>query len=62
MTYKIKSLIYFLCFVLASVSYYLVDQHDQFQKQITSESYVETNFQDADDLDQPVENLEEEQQ
>lgn len=60
MTYKIKSLIYFLCFVLASVSYYLVDQHDQFQEKITSESYVETNFQDAEDLDQPIENIEEE--
>ena len=61
MTYKIKSLIYFLCFVLASVSYYLVDQHDKFQDQITNESYVETHFQDADDLDQPEEILEGEQ-
>ena len=58
MTYKIKSLIYFSCFVLASVIYYVGEQHDEFQKQMASKSYVEANFHDADTLDEPKEGQE----
>ena len=48
MNYKTKSLIYFSCFVAASVSSYLIDQHDEFQNQLNSQNYVETHFEDAD--------------
>lgn len=60
MTHKIKSLIYFSCFVLASFGYYLVEQHDKFQEQIQSKSYVEADFHDAKDIEQPKDILEEE--
>ncbi|MBO0343037.1 MAG: hypothetical protein VX798_02800 [Bacteroidota bacterium] len=61
MTYKTKSLIYFICFVAASTLYYVVDKHDEFQNQVSSETYVETNFQDADDYtDDTKEDLEKE--
>lgn len=60
MTYKFKSLIYFSCFVLASLGYYLVEQHDEFQKQLQSKAYVEADFQNADEIDQPQDKLEKE--
>lgn len=60
MTYKFKSLIYFSCFVLASLGYYLVEQHDEFQKQLQSKSYVEADLHSADEIDQPQDELEEE--
>ena len=59
MTYKIKSLIYFSCFVLASLIYYVVDQHDQFQEQMVNKSYAEANFHDANTLEEPKEDQEE---
>ena len=59
MTYKIKSLLYFSCFMLASLAYYLVDQHDEFQEQMANKSYVEADFHDADTLDEPKEDQEE---
>lgn len=59
MTYKIKSLIYFSCFVLASLIYYVVDQHDEFQEQMANKSYVEANFHDANSLEEPKEDQEE---
>ena len=61
MTYKTKSLIYFSCFVLASLIYYEVEQQDNFQEHISSETVVETQFQDANDLDKPQNDFEEEQ-
>ncbi|MEY8782033.1 hypothetical protein AB9K32_16485 [Allomuricauda sp. XS_ASV26] len=61
MTYKTKSLVYFICFVAASALYYLVEQNDKFQETITSETYAETNFQDTGDFDDDTnKNLEEE--
>ncbi|MDF0709106.1 MAG: hypothetical protein VX772_02880 [Bacteroidota bacterium] len=61
MTYKTKSLIYFFCFVAAATLYYVVDKHDEFQDHLNSETYVETNFQDADEFDDDTtEDLEEE--
>ena len=60
MNYKTKSLIYFSCFVAASVSYYLLEQHDEFQNQLNSQNYVETHFEDADEYtDDSEKNLEE---
>ncbi len=60
MTYKTKSFIYFICFVAASTLYYMVDKHGEFQDQINSETYVESNFQNADDYtDGTTEDLEE---
>ena len=45
----------------ASTLYYVVDKHDEFQNQVSSETYVETNFQDADDYtDDTKEDLEKE--
>ncbi|WP_318310280.1 hypothetical protein [Flagellimonas crocea] len=61
MTYKTKSFIYFACFVAASTLYYVVEQHDKFQDQLNSTEYVETNFEDADDIsNDSVEDLEKE--
>ncbi|MAU17569.1 MAG: hypothetical protein CMH46_18740 [Muricauda sp.] len=61
MTYKTKSLIYFICFVAASTLYYVVEQHDKFEDHLSSDTYVETHFQDADDFDDDTKkNLEEE--
>lgn len=48
MNYKTKSLIYFSCFVVAATSYYLIEQHDEFQNQLNSQNYVETHFEDTD--------------
>lgn len=62
MTYKIKSLIYFSCFVLASLGYYLVEQHDEFQKQLQSKAYVEADVHNADEMEQPQTELEKENQ
>ncbi|WP_090291481.1 hypothetical protein [Flagellimonas zhangzhouensis] len=64
MNQKTKSLIYFSCFVLASFFYYIMEQQDEFQEQFQSKTYVEADFQDADDLEEPLEdfnNLEEDQ-
>ncbi|MDC6384901.1 hypothetical protein D2V93_15040 [Flagellimonas taeanensis] len=60
MTYKTKSLIYFSCFVIASIIYYEVEQQDQFQDNLNSKTYVEAEFQDAEDLEDPKKDLEEE--
>ena len=49
MNYKTKSLIYFSCFVAASTSYYLIEQHDKFKDDLNSKTYVETHFEDADE-------------
>lgn len=61
MTYKLKSLIFFSCFVISSLVYYQVEQQDKFQEQISSETFVETQFHDVDDLKKPKTELEEEQ-
>ena len=50
MTYKFKSLIYFCCFVIASVIYYVVDRHDAFEEQLNSKNYAEVEYMDAEDL------------
>lgn len=61
MNYKTKSLIYFSCFVAAATSYYLIEQHNEFQNQINSQNYVETHFEDTDEFaDDSEKNLEEE--
>ncbi len=57
MTQKTKSLIYFSCFVLASFFYYQMEQQDKFQEQFQSKTYAETDFQDADDLEEPLEDV-----
>lgn len=59
MTYKFKSLIYFSCFVIASVIYYVVEQHDDFEAQLNSKSYVEIEYQDAEVLPTEKEELKE---
>lgn len=48
MTYKIKSLIYFSCFLTASFVYYIVEKHDEFQNQLQSKTYVKADFEDSD--------------
>ncbi|WP_108422776.1 hypothetical protein [Flagellimonas amoyensis] len=53
MTYKTKSLIYFSCFVIASIIYYEVEQQDRFQDDFNSKTYVEAEFHDAEDLENP---------
>ncbi|KAB5489527.1 MULTISPECIES: hypothetical protein [Flagellimonas] len=53
MTYKTKSLIYFSCFVIASIIYYEVEQQDKFQDNLNSKTYVEAEFHDAKDLENP---------
>ncbi len=61
MTYKAKSLIFFSCFVISSLVYYHMEQQDEFQKQIGSETFVETQFHDVDELEKSKTDLEEEQ-
>ncbi|GLU43751.1 hypothetical protein Musp01_13750 [Muricauda sp. NBRC 101325] len=34
-----------------------MEQQDEFQEQFQSKTYVEADFQDADDLDEPLEDL-----
>ncbi|MHA7830592.1 MAG: hypothetical protein ACX93O_05800 [Flagellimonas sp.] len=61
MNYKTKSLVYFICFVAASTLYYVVDQHDEFQDHLNSKTYVDTQFEDADDyIDDSKEDLDQE--
>ncbi|MFD2099598.1 hypothetical protein [Flagellimonas iocasae] len=62
MTYKAKSLIYFSCFVLASLIYYGVEQQDDFQEHISSETVVETQFHNTEDPEKPQTDFQEEQQ
>lgn len=50
MTYKIKSLIYLSCFVVAAVIYNSVEREDNFQNQLHSKTVVETEFEDANEL------------
>ncbi|WP_420604129.1 hypothetical protein [Flagellimonas sp.] len=52
MTYKIKSLIYFSCFVIASIIYYGIEQEEKFQNQVNSSTVVETDFEDTDELEE----------
>ncbi len=59
MTYKFKSLIYFCCFVIASVIYYVVDRHDAFEEQLNSKNYAEVEYMDAEDLQAQKKELEE---
>lgn len=47
MTYKIKSLIYFSCFLVACFIYYGVEQEDGFQSQMDSKTFVEADFHDT---------------
>ncbi|RDY59249.1 hypothetical protein [Flagellimonas nanhaiensis] len=54
MTYKIKSLIYFSCFLIACVVYYGIEQENQLTDQINSATLVETEF---DDVDEPLDEL-----
>ncbi len=61
MTHKVKSLIFFSCFVISALVYYQVEKQDEFQEQISSETFVETQFQDVDELEKPQTNFEEEQ-
>lgn len=63
MTYKIKSLIYFSCFLVACFIYYGVEQEDKFQSQMDSKTYVEANFEHADEtLEEPQNDFVAEQQ
>lgn len=48
MTYKFKSLVYFSCFVIASMIYYVVEQHDDFQNQLNSKNYAEVEYLDTE--------------
>ena len=59
MSYKIKSLLYFSCFVIASMIYYVAEQHDNFQNQFNSKNFVEAEYQDAQDLEAQKKELEE---
>jgi len=58
MSYKIKSLLYFSCFVIASMVYYVAEQHDNFQDQFNSKTFVEVEYQDAQDLEAQKKELE----
>ena len=61
MTYKANSLILFSCFVISSLVYDQIEQQDEFQEQIGSETFVETQFHDVDELKKSKSDLEEEQ-
>lgn len=61
MTYKTKSLIYFSCFVVASLVYYQIEQQDEFQEQMNSETFVEAEFQDEMEPENPQLDFEEDQ-
>jgi len=59
MTYKFKSLVYFSCFVIASVIYYVVEQHDNFQNQLNAKTYAEVEYLDVEDPQAEQKELEE---
>ncbi len=52
MTYKTKSLLYFLCFLAASTGYYLIEQHQDFSTQLQSSEVAETHFEDDFELEE----------
>ncbi|WP_396591734.1 hypothetical protein [Allomuricauda sp. R78024] len=56
MTYKIKSLIYLSCFVVAAFIYNGIQQEDEFQAQLKSQEFVEADFEDADKVEKSEEN------
>ncbi|MCL6267832.1 hypothetical protein [Flagellimonas myxillae] len=57
MTYKIKSLIYFICFLTASSIYYVVEQHEEFQQQLRAKELVKTEFEDNLEDEDTVEEM-----
>ncbi|PWL40460.1 hypothetical protein DKG77_06525 [Flagellimonas aquimarina] len=57
MTYKIKSLIYLSCFVVAAFIYNGIQQEDEFQAQLKSKEFVEADFEDANKQEKSKENL-----
>jgi len=61
MSYKIKSLLYFSCFVIASMIYYVAEQHDNFQEQFNAKTFVEVEYQDAQNMEAQKKELEEAQ-
>jgi len=46
-TYKVKSLIYLSCFVIAAVFYYNFEQHEIFQSSILASQTAEMEAEDA---------------
>ncbi|TXN38371.1 hypothetical protein FVB32_08770 [Flagellimonas hymeniacidonis] len=46
MTYKIKSLIYFSCFLIAAFAYNVVEQREEFQNKMQSQEVSKTEFED----------------
>ncbi len=62
MTYKIKSLIYLSCFVVAAIIYNSVEREDNFQNQLHSKTVVETEFEDTGELTETEESFSSEQQ
>lgn len=62
MTYKIKSLIYLSCFVVAALIYNNVEREDEFQNQLHSKTVVETEFEDSNELTETKEDFSSEQQ
>ncbi len=51
-SYKIRSLIYLGCFITAAVFYYNFEQQISFQSQILNSETVETEFEDAPQVEQ----------
>ena len=58
MTYKIKSLIYFLFFMGASTMYYVMEEHQEFQQHLQAKELVETDFEESLDEENNTEELE----
>ncbi len=45
MSYKLKSLVYFVCFLASSYAYYTVDNDSQFENQNSNEEIAELSME-----------------
>ncbi len=45
MSYKLKSLVYLVCFIASSLAYHTMDNHSQFEKKNTNEEIAELQIE-----------------
>jgi len=45
MSYKFKSLVYFVCFIASSFAYYTMDDHNQFENKNSNKEIAELSIE-----------------
>lgn len=55
-SYKIKSLVYFTCFLTAAVFYYHFEKENNLQQQLITANVADTDFEDAEKPELKTEN------